>query len=312
MSNERVRKITIGTDPEYFLRKKSNGALVSAIPYIKGSKHEPHPLKSGGNIQSDNVAVEFSTVPAVSTLDFIVKLKETFEDVMKELPDGMEIAAIPSANFDPDQLTDPKAQEFGCTPDYCAWGMCENCSPVPPNHTFRSAGGHIHIGCLNVDGTPVHADSQFLLELDGKILMVRGMDLFHGIISTILDSSEAAISRRKLYGKSGCHRPTSYGVEYRTLSAYWTKTPYASMLISSLSDDVVELIISNKLNSLIDEVGSEEIQRIIDTGNVDDAKSILNKVLMQYLSEDSKFYLDECLNKLSKAEGIIKEWAIGA
>jgi len=305
-----MRKITIGTDPEYFMRNKSNGQLISAIPFIKGSKQVPHPLKSGGNIQADNVAVEFSTVPAVSTLDFIVKLKETFREAIEELPDGMELAALPSAEFDPDQLKDPKACEFGCEPDYCAWGMCENPVPVPPSSTFRSCGGHIHVGCLHADGSPVHPDSQFLLEVEGKVLMVRGMDLFHGVISTILDSSPAAVKRKKLYGKSGCHRPTTYGVEYRTLSAFWTKTPYSSMLVSSLTDDVVDLIVDNKLNALIEDVSSEEIRRIIDTGDVDGAKVVLNKYLMEHLSEDSKFYLEECLSKLAKADSIVKEWAI--
>lgn len=307
----RERKVSIGTDPEYFLRNKKTSLLVSAIPFIKGDKHHPVPLKHGGNIQSDNVAVEFATDPANSTEEFIAKIKAAISDTLDVLPKGFELAVLPSAEFHPLELADPKAQEFGCTPDYCAWELIENDSPRHPNPNFRSCGGHVHVGCLKEDGTPTHADALFLLEDPGKISMIRGMDLFHGIIFTILDSSEAAIERKKLYGKAGCHRPTDYGVEYRALSNYWTKTPYSSMLVSSLTDDVVELILAGKLESVIDEVGAEDIQRIINTGNVADAKSTLDKVLNNYLSEDSKFYLDECVSKLGTSKNIAKEWSIG-
>lgn len=307
-----VRKITIGTDPEYFIRNKGNGNLVSAIPFIKGDKQTPVPLPSGGNIQSDNVAVEFATLPATSTEAFIANLKTTLAETIEVLPKGHELAVLPSANFHPMELAHPKAQEFGCTPDYCAWELKENDSPSAPDSTFRSCGGHIHIGCLDLEGNVTHEDATFLLDNMGKVHMVRGMDLFHGIISTILDNSEAAIARRKLYGKAGCHRPTPYGVEYRALSNYWTKSPMSSMLMSSLADVVVDLIVDGKLESAIEEVSSEDIQRIINTGNVDDANATLDKVLINYLNEDSIFYLEECLAKLDKEDDIQKAWQIGA
>lgn len=307
-----MRKITIGTDPEYFIRNKKTGNLVSAIPFIKGDKQNPALLPSGGNVQSDNVAVEFATLPANSTEAFITNMKATLAETIQELPAEHELAVLPSANFHPMELTHPKAQEFGCDPDYCAWELRENDAPVAPDPTFRSCGGHIHIGCLDEKGNVTHDDATFLLDQMGKVNMVRGMDLFHGIISTILDCSKAAIERRKLYGKAGCHRPTPYGVEYRALSNYWTKSPMSSMLMSSLADVVVDLIVAGKLESIIEEVGSEDIQRIINTGNIDDAKSTLDKVLVNYLNEDSKFYLEECLSKLDKEDNLEKAWAIGA
>jgi len=305
-----TRKITIGTDPEYFMRNTATKKLVSAIPFIKGTKHEPDILPSGGNIQSDNVAVEFATKPAMSTTDFINKLRVTITETADALPKGFELAVLPSAKFDPEELTDPKACEFGCDPDFCAWKLEENQRVEIDDPTFRSCGGHIHIGCLDEDKKEIHPESQFLLDPFGKIDMVRGMDLFHGIISTILDNSKAAIERRKLYGKAGCHRPTPYGVEYRALSNYWTKTPYSSMLMSSLADDVVELIISGQLTSLIEEVGAEEIQRIINTGDIKAAKTVLNEVLINYMNEDSKFFFKECVDKLAKENNFLKAWQV--
>lgn len=306
------RSVMLGTDPEYFMRNRSNGQLISAIPFIKGDKMNPKAMPSGGSIQADNVAVEFTTIPAQGGEAFVKSLKNSLMDAIKELPKGHDLIVVPSAEFSNDQLDHPKAKEFGCEADYCAWELKMNNPPTPPTAQFRSCGGHIHVGALNEDNELVHKDLEFLLIDMGKIDMVRGMDIFHGIISTILDNSPAAIERRQLYGKAGCHRPTRYGVEYRVLSNYWTKSPYASMLISSLTDDVVEVIVSGKLQDLIDDIGSEDIQRIINTGDVESAKAIIEKYLESHLSEDSKFYLEECINKLNKEDDIKKAWALGA
>ncbi len=310
--SEKKRKILIGTDPEYFMRHKETLQLVSAIPFIEGSKEKPVPLKHGGNVQSDNVAVEFATVPAESTEEFISSIKSAISDTINNIPKDYELVALPSAEFDDKELEDPAACEFGCSPDFCAWKLEMNDMPQHRNPNFRSCGGHIHVGCIDEKGNSIHDDTKFLLNPEGKILTIKGMDLFHGIISTILDSSKEAIERRTLYGKAGCHRPTDYGVEYRALSNYWTKTPYSSMLMSSLTDVVIDLIIENKLEDVIDEVSSEEIQRIINDGDAKAAESILNKVLINYLDEDSKFFLEECLTKLDKAESMVKEWALEA
>jgi len=303
-------KFTIGTDPEFFIKNDKTGKLVSAIPHIEGDKHNPIPLPSGGNIQSDNVAVEFSTIPAKSPEDFVEKLRSTLKDTLNCLPKGHSLLVSPSAIFPEEELQDEKAKEFGCTPDYCAWKLCENKVPSHPDHKFRSCGGHIHVGAIDANGNPLHKDSEFLLTDMGKVWMVRGMDLFHGIISTILDNSKEAVERRILYGKAGCHRPTVYGVEYRTLSAWWTKHPMSSMLMAALVDDVITVIANDRLDDLIKQVGPENICDIINTGNVAKAKEILDSVLIGHLSEDSRFFLSECIAKMSKDDTLSAEWGV--
>ena len=304
-------KIMMGTDPEFFLRRLIDNKLISAVPFIAGGKHDPIKLeKSGGSLQHDNVAVEFSTVPADSPETFVNILRATLQETISKLPEGHELFAAASAVFDDNQLTTPEALEFGCTPDYCAWEIKENDSPAHPNPRFRSCGGHIHIGCLDLEGNLTHEDAKFLLEFEGKLNMIKGMDLFLGIISTVLDSSPEAIERKKLYGKAGCHRATPYGVEYRALSNFWTKSPMLSMLMTSLSDDVVEVIINGTLEELIEEVGAEDIRRIINTGAVDDAEKIIQNVLTPHLSEDTVFYLAECRNRVE--DSITHAWSLQA
>jgi hypothetical protein len=296
------KRNTIGTDPEFFLVDKKTGKLVSAIPHIEGTKYNPEPLPSGGSIQRDNVALEFATPPAESGEDLVAKVRNAFMDVFKKVGDAYDIAAIPSADFDPDQLDHEEAKAFGCEPDYDAWEFKINePPPLAETSTFRSCGAHIHVGHVKGDG------NDFLLEIEGKILTVKMMDLVHGIISTVLDNSEAAIKRRKLYGKAGCHRPTSYGVEYRVLSNFWMKSPQLVMLMDSLTQDVLRFIRDKQAEGMIEEIGEKTIKNTINKGSVSKARKIVDNYLRPKLSKDSIHYLDECL-KFIELYDLKKEW----
>jgi len=298
-----MTRSTIGTDPEFFLKRK-DGKLVAAIPFVKGTKDEPEMLKSGkGNVQKDNVALEFATNPASTMAEFVENIKASFSDIAEFLPDGHDLEVVPSADFDPDQLTHPDACMFGCDPDFNAWTVAMNEKPYCENQNFRSCGGHIHLGYVKGDG------NEFLLEFDGKIITTKMMDAFHGVISTLLDSSEAAVARRELYGKAGCHRPTDYGVEYRVLSNYWLKSPQLVMLMDSLSQDILRIIREKKAEEIIDAIGDSEIQNIINDGKVEEAKKALDTVLRGHMSEDSLHYLEECLENADKFD-FKKEWGL--
>lgn len=305
---KKEKRFTIGTDPEFFMVDRKTGKLLSAIPFVEGTKHEPQPLPSGGNVQRDNVAIEFATDPAKDGEDLVAKVRNAFTDIFKSLSPDHDIVAIPSANFAEDQLDHEEAREFGCEPDFNAWTMMMN-EPPPEasSSTFRSCGAHLHVGHVKGDG------NDFLLEIEGKILTVKMMDLFHGVISTVLDNSKSAVERRKLYGKAGCHRPTDYGVEYRVLSNFWMRSPMLVMLMDSLTSDILVLIREGKAEGLIDSVGEDRIQTIINEGEVGKAKTILEDVLSNHLSEDSRFYLEEALKKVNEIDiDIRKEWEMEA
>ncbi len=305
------RRATIGTDPEFFLRRKDSGKLISAIPHIKGTKEAPEELPCGAKLQHDNVAVEFATVPAANAEDLVKKIQETFRDVLVKIPTGHELEVKPSANFDSDQLKNEEAQRFGCDPDYDAWVPMENEPPTPPNSNFRSCGGHIHVGKVEGDG------NDFLTDDWGKIRLVKAMDCLHGVISVLLDNSKEAIDRRKLYGKAGCHRPASKernglydGVEYRVLSNFWLKSPELVMLMDSLTQDALELVRAGEENALIEAIGgANTVQKIINEGMVDRAKEVIDKNIKPLLSEDSKHYLKACLDNI-KNYNFTKEWQL--
>ena len=285
-------KFTIGCDPEFFLKQRASGKLVSAIPFVTGTKDEPMLLPRGGNIQRDNVAVEFATDPADSRDNFVSAVQNTLTEVVKVLPEDTELAAIPSACFDPKELEHPEALRFGCDPDYDAWELKVNDPPCATDQTFRSCGAHIHVG---TDGKDENA---FLLDPMGKVHMVRAMDCIHGIISSVLDSSQEAIDRRQLYGKPGSHRPKDYGVEYRALSNYWLRSPVTVMLMYELTQDALAVVRDGKLDALVDAMGENEVRRVIMKGDVEAASKMIEVHLLPILSEDSVFYLNEAIAKV--------------
>lgn len=304
----KLKSITIGTDPEFFV-KKAGKYISSKNAKIKGTKHEPVSLKNGGTIQRDNVAVEFATVPAMDGNDFIEKIKSCLKDTHDMLPKDHEIIVEPSAVFDDSEISDPEAQEFGCEPDFNAYTVSVNEKPWCSDSGFRSCGAHIHVGCLDNDGDPIKG-LEFLLEFDGKIDTIKAMDLFHGIVSTVLDNSDASIKRRKLYGKAGAHRPTDYGVEYRVLSNYWMKSPQLVMLMDSLTRDAIKLIKDEKLQTVLDSVGEDELQAVINDGNVEEAKKIIIDHVLPNISAETQDYYNMCSDNLPKYKSIKEEWGI--
>ena len=281
--------MTIGTDPEFFV-KKVDGKFVNAEHYFPGTKAEPHMMACGAGLQTDNVAVEFASPVAENGEDLVDKLKATFKELFKIMPEDLVLDLTPSVEFPEEELQTEQAQLFGCSPSYDAWELTINEQPNAENTRMRSIGGHIHVGHSEGDG------NDFLLEPFGKIAVVKTMDAVHGIISVMLDNSEAAVERRKLYGKAGEHRPTLYGVEYRTLSAFWLKSPSLVMLISTLTEDVLRLVREEKHTDLIEAIQADNIRYIIDTGDVEKAKKVYEEILKDYISDEAIELFEMCQN----------------
>lgn len=304
-TERKTGKYTIGTDPELFLKEEESGKFKSSIPFLSGTKDDPDVLECGSGLQRDNVALEFATPPKDNETDFVRSIQDAFTNIVKKIPEGHEMVAVPSANFDEDQLDHPEAKRFGCSPDYDAYIPAQN----PPAHcddpTFRSCGAHIHAGYVEGSG------NDFLLDPWGKINTILTMDAVHGIISVVLDNSKEALERRKLYGKAGCHRPTDYGVEYRSLSNFWIKSPELVMLMYRLTDDALRLMRENKSEDLIDSIGRENMQRIINEGIIDEAIDVLDGKIRPALSAESIEMLDMCLEKCESYE-FKKEWKLEA
>lgn len=239
-----ITNVLRGADPELFLRSVEDNKPVVSIGLIGGSKQMPRDIGNGFAVQEDNVAVEYNIPPADDVEKFKASIHYVLGYLRQELaPQGLVLDISPTMEFDMAQLAHPQAQELGCEPDFNAWTNEVNPRPVAPP-TLRSSGGHLHIGYEN----PSKAKS---------LRIVKAHDLFCGVASLIHDKDTL---RRSIYGKAGAHRLKKYGVEYRTLSNFWIKTPELTEWIYKQSEKAIDFV--NKGGVITAEIGKEIVECI--------------------------------------------------
>jgi hypothetical protein len=245
-----VENVLRGADPELFLRSIDSNFPVTSIGLIGGTKQSPRQLGHGYALQEDNVAVEFNIPPADNKAKFVASIEFVLNFLKAELePKGLKLDISATMDFDMEDLLHPQAQELGCEPDFNAWTGRTNPRPRAPE-TLRSSGGHLHIGYEN----PTK-------EISSAI--IKAHDLFCGVASLVYD---ADTRRREIYGKAGACRYKGYGVEYRTLSNFWIKTPELTELVYEQSEKAIAFV--NEGN-IIDPHWANKIVRCINSGNMD-------------------------------------------
>lgn len=253
-----VQNITLGCDPEMFLKDK-DGKYISSIGLVGGSKDKPKPISEKGHaIQEDNVSVEFN-IPPCSTADDFVKeisfVKDYINDTIAK-PKGLLLACVSSALFSGDQLLADAALIFGCDPDLNAWtGATNEVNREGVDPSLRVCGGHIHIGYDN----PTKETS---------MKIIQAMDLFLAIPSVLLDKDTR---RRQLYGKAGAFRFKKFGVEHRTLSNFWVDSPE---LIKWAFESTMKAIEFVNIGGIV--TNEDQIIKAINNCDVELAKQIMD------------------------------------
>lgn len=214
--------LLIGADPEVFCQHTGTGMFISAHDLVPGTKAMPVKVP-GGAVQVDGVAAEFNVDPTDNAEEFINNINRVFktmEGMVKAQNGNLILVAEPTAVFDRtyfESLPD-EAKELGCDPDFNAWTDGKQ-NPMPDAaRTFRTGGGHIHLGWQ--DPNIVFDDSA--AHLYDCIEMTKQLDAVLYIPSLAWDRDR---QRQMLYGKRGSFRPKPYGVEYRSLSNAWLRSP---------------------------------------------------------------------------------------
>ena len=251
--------ILIGCDPEVFV--KQDGIFKSAWGLIKGDKKNPFPVRNGA-VQVDGMALEFNINPASTEQEFVINVQDVFAQMCAMVPQ-YEVVAAPVAHFTPEYMKEQpeEALELGCEPDWNGWSGAINQKPNA-QRPMRTASGHVHIGWTNGKdiNDPMHSSNAFAV--------AKQMDYFLGLPSLFYDDDQ---ERREMYGKAGCLRIKSYGMEYRTLSNAWLKSPALMAWVFRNAKAGMEQVMDG--NRLVDKFG--DIQHIINNSDKKAAMKIL-------------------------------------
>ena len=220
-----MSELLVGCDPELFIAEKKKTKprfFASAHGLIPGTKTAPFDVPYGA-VQVDGMAVEYNIRPARNMEEFVhnnMKVKEALGEMLPEYT----LHPTPVAHFNKRVLSSqpPEALELGCDPDFNAATGGENPRPDGSGVTFRSGGGHIHLGWT--EGRDVNDENHIM----DCTVMIRQI---HTLYSEIRGSVETPSKRSKLYGGNMAFRVKPYGVEYRTPSNEWTKSEDTMALI---------------------------------------------------------------------------------
>ncbi len=261
-------QVTVGCDPELFLRDRATGLPVSAFGLIPGTKHEPYEVPDG-MVQVDGMALELGCTPSTTAQQFDSSIVSVLATLRGMVPDTLAFDISPSIVF-PDAVLDAMpddAKVLGCDPDYNAYSFDENPRPVPPIPGLRTASGHIHVGLGFFDDYRGRAHFEQMAKL------VRTMDRFVGTASVLMDPDT---TRRQLYGRAGAFRVKPYGCEYRVPSNAWLKSSRRRRVMFTLVNRTIQhLIDGSDTHDVID----RDVRQAIDASDVRECRAILKFML---------------------------------
>jgi hypothetical protein len=256
--------------------------VIPAIGLIGGTKGKPLPIPGitteGFAMQEDNVMVEYN-IPAVRrTSRFAKSIVEGREAVVNFVrtkqphlePDTGHCSRL----FGHQQLDHVQAKVFGCSADFDAHNQGAALPAPDPRKlaegpgAWRFAGGHVHIGYeANVP----------------DFVAAALADLYLGLPAVALDKQGV---RRTLYGSCGRYRPTSYGIEYRTLSNFWIWDEGLAYEIGNRAMSLGSVLEGDPgdLQRKFAEVPWNDVQTAINTEDEEKAADLIS-----YLSQDLGF-----------------------
>ena len=234
-------RITYGCDPEAFFER--NGEVIGSEKVLP---------KSGWNyVKRDGVQIEFQPLAYASVKSQLVHLREvmnSFRSNMTRFPD-VKVCFKPVIQVSEAELATlgEESRLLGCKPSDNIYGFKQIDVDGQVFRT-RSAGGHLHIGLYDerrIWNTDVYP------HLDERARLVPILDVLVGNTCVLFDMDPVQRQRRKMYGRPGEYRLPWHGVEYRTLSNFWMRSPVLAELVfglAQLSVGVLSTTLSGREN----------------------------------------------------------------
>lgn len=243
----KIMNLTVGGDIECFTMVKDTAEIVSAEPYIQGTKHNPFNFDKASEFFAtsiDNVLAEFTLPPVIDKFSWEENIQKSIDYLNSILPNHLCTTNIPAARLNPLYLQTENARLFGCDPDYNAWERRINPKPRGGDN-LRTSGFHIHFGYDN----PRISISE---------MIVKSCDLHLGVPGVLMEPDN---ERRSLYGKAGCFRTPPHGVEYRTLSGWFASSRELRGWVFEQAMRAVEFVNNDRLEE-IEAVGPQIVEAI--------------------------------------------------
>lgn len=222
-----IKNLTFGSDPEYFVINELSKKIVSAIPIIDGTKEQPESLGDGFFIQRDNVLAEGNIPVAYSKGQFLSHMEELKTRMIDYIKTKYSVLTLHHADcleLDQAFLSHPEAMQSGCSPYLNAWDEAEHRAKDISANSWRSAGYHFHIG-YDKDKDIIWSKETI------NNVIAKAYDMF-----VVLPSCMIHVDQRRFenYGGLGQYRETSYGLELRSLGAFFVDEKYLSWVFDQL------------------------------------------------------------------------------
>lgn len=282
----------LGGDPEFFVADKKAGKILSASDFFPG-KEKPIIITENlagkmadtypSKLFFDGIQAEIAPTPTACREYLVDNYRACLKAAYDIVDKTSKMLMRPSVKVQRAVIDNahPEARIFGCAPDFNAYTCGVNtCAMDASKHPFRYAGGHIHLGVSSVYLKKDSPEYLIAKTEQGHLGTIKMLDLFVGVLSVLLDNSPASTRRRSKYGKAGCFRPTPYGVEYRTMSCFWLKSP----MLVSLMYGMARLAWNVRINGEDDRVrkligcDEETVRGIIDESDVVAARKLWAKI----------------------------------
>lgn len=248
--------ITLGADPEIFFEK--SGKILGAEKIIPSEGLGDNNYGLGG-VVLDGVQAELHP-PATYRANVILNLRRIFTQLKNHL-DGIPNVKICMAEMveitkqELDSLGE-EARLLNCKPSMNIYGI-KKAEVDGSKYRKRSASGHIHM-------TP--SGAIFGRKHDNRLRLVPILDIILGNTCVMIDRDPAQVERRKLYGRVGEYRLPLYGLEYRTLSNFWLRSPILADFVFSMAEmaDNIVMTSMNNAGKGVDEDPEVELLELVD------------------------------------------------
>lgn len=258
-----MKKITdylIGSDFELFLMHKPTGEIISADGIVKGTKHRPFsfdPSNKDFKTSLDNVLFEGCIPPTNDVNAWVAAIKKVRDYAESILPEDVCLTNLAAARLDDKWLQTDNARTMGCDTDFCVWTRSANEKPDAYSN-LRSTGMHVHLG--------------FKFDIPTLEATVKALDLFLSVPAVLIEPES---ERKQLYGKAGCFRVPPHGLEYRSLSGYFSSTPELSEWVFDNTKKAIDFVNDDRIEEI--EAVGEQIQQAINSNHIVLAQNLVRQ-----------------------------------